>query len=101
MTRLALRLIRATPYVRIRYLHFASVDDGMAAMEEIARLEAPTDFMDAVALSQSSTVAVLGWLAMEAPSLPLRSLRANRWDVWFAWHLHALARRLPALESVA
>ena len=51
-------------------------------------------------LSPTSAIAVVGWLTTEPPpKVPRLSLRGNRWDPWFAWYLHALARRVPPLSS--
>mmetsp|Transcript_64830 Transcript_64830/g.107781 ORF Transcript_64830/g.107781 Transcript_64830/m.107781 type:complete len:191 (-) Transcript_64830:645-1217(-) len=93
VTRLALRVVPAAPYVHVRYLHFGSLEAATSAMESIARLDDPPDFLDGVGLSSTSAMVVVGWLTEEKPELPFLSLRRNRWDVWFAWHLHDLARK--------
>lgn len=102
ITRLAVRVERATPYVHVRYLHFASLEAATEAMERMSNDEGAPEFVDGVALAPNSSMAVIGDPCdAPPPGVPLRSLRGNRWDAWFFWHLTDLSRRLPALEAAA
>jgi hypothetical protein len=61
--------------------------------------DAPT-FIDGVAMSATSAVVVVGeGCNVPPPNVPLLSLRGNRSDPWFFWHLASLARTLPAVSN--
>ena len=109
ITRLALRLDPAPPYVAVSYLHLASpraaaaaltsLSDGVAPTAKNARV-APPEFLDGVALSSDSAVVVVGTPA-DGPmeGAPLLSLRASRTAPWFFWHLANIGRSSPAMDE--
>ena len=116
LTRVAVRLTRASPFVRVRYLHFTSMEamtEGMTALADTPERDGsePPEFIDGVALGPRSFVAVVGDPCAVAPAAcgvracrttgapladgaidgsktaPFVSLRGSRTDPWFYWHL--------------
>jgi Delta24-sterol reductase len=102
-----LRLEKAPKYIHVRYAHAKSPRDGckvLVAASEIARKSATahetSEFIDGLALSETSAIAVLGRGVDEPPTgVKFRSLRGSRSDPWFFWHLASLAARFPARSA--
>jgi len=103
ITRIAVRVEPAAPYVHVRYLHFGSLADAAECMERLSGAgEGAPEFVDGVALAEDSAMAVVGAPCDSPPAgVPFRSLRGRRWDPWFFWHLTDLARASPRLRRGA
>lgn len=90
ITRLAVRIEPAPRLVLTRYYHFDSLAGATAAMEALANQPQPPAFIDGVAMSPTSAMVVVGEAVPHGqpnPDVPYLSLRANRSDPWFFWHL--------------
>jgi hypothetical protein len=100
VTRIAVRVLPAPRYVHIRYLHCDSMASATLLMERLANSNHPPEFLDGVALSDKSTMVVVGDGCDNAPpGVHCLSLRGNRYDPWFFWHVASTARKLSALTS--
>lgn len=110
-----LRLDPAPRYVHVSYVHADSPRAGLdvlaaASSHAKAKTDAaqragkdePLAFIDGVALSQKSAVAVIGaGCDVPPPGVPALSLRGARSDPWFFWHLSDIAARAPARSAKA
>ena len=100
ITRVAIRVVRAAPFIHVRYVHTDGVQSATSLMERMSDCGADggtgsPDFLDSVALSPSSAMIVCGDFANSAPpGVAFKSLRGRRSDDWFFWHITSLSRCL-------
>lgn len=99
LTRIAVRVEHATKFVHVRYIHCDGMNSATVCMEKLSNTRNSPSFIDGVAMSHTSAVVVIGEPCNEPPaSVPMLSLRTNRSDPWFFWHLTTLSRALPAVS---
>jgi delta24-sterol reductase len=102
LTRIAVRVEHAPKFVHVRYVHCDGMASATLCMEKLSNAKNSPSFIDGVAMSHSSAVVVVGEPCdVPPPSVPTLSLRNNRFDPWFFWHLTTLARAiLPVTSSM-
>jgi len=120
LTRIAVRVAPAPRFVHVRYVHCDGMPAATLCMERLANAPpaaggggghghgigiggfgagAP-EFIDGVAMAADSAVVVVGEGCDALPAgVPLVTLRANRSDPWFFWHLATIARAAPAVSQ--
>ena len=100
LTRLAIRGVHAAPpLVHLNFVVCSGAAQAMEVMSAAASSSSssaapppPPAFIDAVALSPTRAVVVLGRAcASPPPGVALLSLRSSRTSPWFAWHLEAVS----------
>ena len=101
ITRVAIRVIQASPYVHVRYMHSDGIKSAAALIEYFSDAENDSpDFIDAVALSIDSAMIVCGTLVDVPPrGVPFKALRERRWNDWFFWHISSLARKIKKITA--
>lgn len=92
VTRIAVRIHEAKPFVHVHYIHVSSIEQATEAMEKLSN-DKSVDFLDGVVLSPISAMIVVGTYSASVTDSKFCTLRKNRTDPWFFWHVTDIARK--------
>jgi FAD/FMN-containing dehydrogenase len=100
LVRAAVRVIPAPKYVRTEYYKENSIETALTRMETLSKSETKPEFLDAVALTPSSTLVIAGYPAETIPKGGSQfQLRHSRFDPWFFWYLTDLSQKHISSEK--
>eukprot|EP00128_Syssomonas_multiformis_P014753 Colp12_sorted_trinity150504_noHs@30183 len=100
LVKVVLRVETATSHVHVKYYHFKNPLHALQTMEAFANSPNPPDYMDGLVVGPESSMVITGVRTNTLTSgLPVLSLRANRWDEWYYWHIKDKAPTMNAYES--